>query len=59
MQALALKYRPHTFEDVVEQDNIKIILKQQLESGDVKNSYLFKKSSFIFFSYITNCEYNA
>ena len=41
MQALALKYRPHTFEDVVEQDNIKIILKQQLESGDVKNSYLF------------------
>lgn len=41
MKSLAVKYRPQTFDDVVEQESIKIILKQQLESGDVKNAYLF------------------
>ena len=39
--ALAVKYRPKTFEDVVEQDSTKVILQQQLESGEFKNSYLF------------------
>ena len=41
MKALAIKYRPKTFDDVVEQDNIKIILTQQLKTGTFKNSYLF------------------
>ena len=40
-QSLALIYRPHTWEDVVEQDDIKLILQNQLKSGDIKNSYLF------------------
>lgn len=40
-QTLAVKYRPHTWEDVVEQDSTKVILQQQLESGNVKNAYLF------------------
>lgn len=40
-QPLAVKFRPKTFDDVVEQDNIKIILKQQLESDAIKNVYLF------------------
>lgn len=39
--SLAVKYRPKTFDDVIEQDNIKIILEQQLKTGEIKNSYLF------------------
>ena len=41
MKSLAIKYRPKTFDDVVEQDNIKVILTQQLKTGTFKNSYLF------------------
>ena len=40
-KTLAVKYRPQTFDDVVEQDAIKIILGQQLESKTIKNAYLF------------------
>ena len=40
-QALALKYRPKTFNDVVEQDAIKATLSQQLETGNIMNCYLF------------------
>ena len=40
-KALAIKYRPHTWEDVVEQGSTKIILQQQLQSGEIKNAYLF------------------
>ena len=40
-KTLAVKYRPRAFKDIVEQNNIKIILQQQLESGEVKNAYLF------------------
>lgn len=40
-EALALKYRPKTFADVVEQSSTKIILEQQLKSGEIKNAYLF------------------
>lgn len=40
-KTLAVKYRPQIFDDVVEQDSIKIILQQQLESDEVKNVYLF------------------
>lgn len=41
MQALAIKYRPKSFEDVTEQESIKIILKQQLESNSIQHCYLF------------------
>lgn len=40
-ESLAVKYRPTTFDDVVEQGATKIILQQQLDSGDIKNAYLF------------------
>lgn len=40
-KALAIKYRPKTWNDVTEQNSTKIILQQQLESGEVKNAYLF------------------
>ena len=39
--ALALKYRPKTFDDVIEQDAIKQTLKHQLDTGTIKNCYLF------------------
>ncbi len=41
MQALALKYRPKTFDDVVEQSAVKTILTQQLESNSIQHCYLF------------------
>lgn len=41
IKSLAVKYRPTTFADVVEQEAIKIILIQQLKTNTVKNSYLF------------------
>lgn len=40
-KSLAVKYRPHDWSSVVEQGSTKIILQQQLESGGVKNAYLF------------------
>lgn len=40
-KALAIKYRPVAWNDVVEQGSTKIILQQQLSSGEVKNAYLF------------------
>lgn len=44
-QALAIKYRPKVFDDVVEQTSTKVILEQQLASGEVKHSYLFVGSA--------------
>lgn len=41
IKSLAVKYRPTTFNEVVEQGAIKTILRQQLESEEVKNAYLF------------------
>ena len=41
MQSLAVKYRPYDWSSVVEQSSTKTILQQQLESGEIKNSYLF------------------
>lgn len=41
MKALATKYRPRTFKDVVCQDNIKKVLTNQLETGEIKQAYLF------------------
>ena len=40
-KALANKYRPKTFDDVVGQDYVKTILRNQLASGEFKNAYLF------------------
>ena len=41
MEALATKYRPRTFKDVVCQDNIKKVVTNQLDTGEVKQAYLF------------------
>ena len=41
VKSLAVKYRPKTFDDVSEQSAIKTILKQQLQSNETKNAYLF------------------
>lgn len=41
IKSLAIKYRPMTFDDVVEQGSIKIILQQQLDNDETKNAYLF------------------
>lgn len=40
-QALALKYRPKKFKDLVEQDAVKATLLHQLETNTIKNCYLF------------------
>ncbi len=39
--SLAVKYRPQTFDDVVEQGAIKTILQEQLKTNTHKNCYLF------------------
>lgn len=41
VKTLAVKYRPTSWDEVSEQTSTKIILQQQLESGEVKNAYLF------------------
>ena len=41
MQALAIKYRPKTFDDVTEQGMIKAILREQLDSNSIQHCYLF------------------
>ena len=38
---LATKYRPQIFSDLVEQDEIKTILQNQVKSGNLKHAYLF------------------
>ena len=40
-KSLAVKYRPKTFDDVLGQDAVKIILKQQLDSGNIHQAMLF------------------
>ena len=40
-KSLAIKYRPQTFDEVVEQSATKVILQQQLDTGEIKNAYLF------------------
>lgn len=39
--SLATKYRPKTFADVCEQTSIKVILEQQIKSGEFQHAYLF------------------
>ena len=38
---LATKYRPKTFDDMVCQDNVKIVLQNQIDMNEFKQSYLF------------------
>lgn len=38
---LANKYRPQQFEDIVEQESIKIILQNQINTDKLKHAYLF------------------
>lgn len=40
-QTLAVKYRPKTFDDVVEQESIKMILEDQIDTETFQHSYLF------------------
>lgn len=40
-KSLAVKHRPQTFDDVLGQDAVKIILKQQLESHNIHQAMLF------------------
>lgn len=40
-QALALKYRPKTWDDVTEQGAVKTILQNQINTNTIKNAYLF------------------
>jgi len=40
-QALALKYRPKSFEDLTEQEAVVTILKNQIETNTIKHGYLF------------------
>lgn len=42
---LANKYRPKKFGDVVCQDNVKVVLDNQLKSGEFKQAYLFTGSA--------------
>lgn len=41
MQTLAIKYRPKTFDDVVEQTSVRDILMEQIKTKTHKNAYLF------------------
>ena len=41
MEALATKYRPKTWDEMVSQDATTKILTKQLETGEIKNCYLF------------------
>ena len=41
VKSLAVKYRPKVWDDVTEQGSIKVILQEQIDTGTVKNGYLF------------------
>lgn len=41
MQSLAVKYRPRTFDDVVEQDVVRKVLQRQVSTRDIAPAYLF------------------
>ena len=45
MKSLAVKYRPETWEQVIGQDVIVEILKKQVETNTIKNSYIFSGAS--------------
>lgn len=39
--SLANKYRPQTFEELTEQESIKVILENQIKTNSLKHAYLF------------------
>lgn len=39
--SLANKYRPQTFDDIVEQDSIKVVIQNQIATNNLKHAYLF------------------
>lgn len=39
--SLANKYRPQSFDDVCEQDSIKVVLENQIKNNNLKHAYLF------------------
>ena len=65
-KALYRKWRPHVFEDVIGQDYIVTVLKNQVTSGKVGHAYLFtgsrgtgKTTCAKIFSKAVNCEQNV
>jgi DNA polymerase-3 subunit gamma/tau len=40
-RALALKYRPQAFSDLIGQDHVSVVLSRALESGRIAHAYLF------------------
>ena len=45
MGSLAVKYRPEKLEDMTSQESVIKILNRQIQSGDIKNCYLFSGAS--------------
>lgn len=41
MQSLSVKWRPKDWDSLVEQEYIKTILENQIETNSIKNAYLF------------------
>ena len=39
--SLANKYRPQTFEELTEQESIKVILENQIKTNSLEHAYLF------------------
>lgn len=58
-QSLAVKYRPHTFSDVVEQGITVKILNKVIETGKPKNAYLFAGESGCGKTTLARCFANA
>ena len=44
-ESLANKYRPKTWEDLVEQDELKVIIENQIKTNNIKHAYLFVGSA--------------
>lgn len=44
-KSLAVKYRPKTFSEVTEQGSVRAILQNQLDTGEIKNAYIFVGSA--------------
>ena len=43
--SLATKYRPKTLDEIISQGSIVKILKRQIETGQIKNAYVFSGAS--------------
>ena len=45
LSSLAVKYRPHCWDDIIGQDVIVEILKTQILKNSIKNTYIFSGAS--------------